>query len=53
MLNKGFIKIFALLLALICLYNLSFTVVSNVYNNKAEKYAAGDLNLKTDYLDSL
>lgn len=53
MLNKGFIKIFAVSLAIICLYNLSFTVVSNVYNNKAETYAAGDLNLKTDYLDSL
>ena len=53
MLNKGFIKIFAVSLAIICLYNLSFTVVSNIYNNKAETYAAGDLNLKTDYLDSL
>lgn len=53
MLNKGFIKIFATLLGLICLYYLSFTVVSNHYENKAEEYAAGDLNLKTDYLDSL
>lgn len=53
MLNKGFIKIFAVALAVICLYNLSFTVVSNIYDNKAETYAAGDLNLKTDYLDSL
>lgn len=53
MLNKGFIKVFAVLLALICLYNLSFTVVSNIYNNKAEAYAAGDLNLKNDYLDSV
>ena len=53
MLNKGFIKTFAILLGLICLYYLSFSVVSNIYNNKAEKYAAGDLNLKTEYLDSL
>ncbi len=53
MLNKGFIKIFAILLGLICLYYLSFTVVSNHYEKKAEAYAAGDLNLKTDYLDSL
>ena len=53
MLNKGFIKTFAIILALICLYYLSFTVVSNHYENKAEEYAAGDLNLKTDYLDSL
>ena len=53
MLNKGFIKTFAILLGLICLYYLSFTVVSNHYEKKAEAYAAGDLNLKTDYLDSL
>ncbi|MDD2476222.1 MAG: protein translocase subunit SecDF [Dysgonamonadaceae bacterium] len=53
MLNKGFIKIFASLLGLICLYYLSFSVVSNHYNKKAEVYADGDLNLKTEYLDSL
>lgn len=53
MLNKGFIKTFAILLGLICLYYLSFSVVSNIYNNKAEAYADGDLNLKTEYLDSL
>ena len=53
MLNKGFIKTFAILLGLISLYYLSFSVVSNVYNSKADKYADGDLNLKTEYLDSL
>ena len=53
MLNKGFIKTFAILLGLISLYYLSFSVVSNIYNSKADKYADGDLNLKTEYLDSL
>ncbi len=53
MLNKGFIRTFAILLGLISLYYLSFSVVSNVYNSKADKYADGDLNLKTEYLDSL
>ena len=53
MLNKGFIKTFAILLGLISLYYLSFSVVSNIYNSKAETYADGDLNLKTAYLDSL
>ena len=53
MLNKGFIKTFAILLGLISLYYLSFSVVSNVYDNKAGAYADGDLNLKTEYLDSL
>ena len=53
MLNKGFIKTFAILLGLISLYYLSFSVVSNIYNSKADKFADGDLNLKNDYLDSL
>ncbi len=53
MLNKAFIKTFAILLGLICLYYLSFTVVSNHYEKKAEVYSAGDLNLKTQYLDSM
>ncbi len=51
--NKGFIKVFAALLTLISLYYLSFTVVSQQYNKKAEKYAAGNLELKNQYLDSL
>ena len=53
MLNKGFIRTFAILLGLISLYYLSFSVVSNIYNSKADTYADGDLNLKTEYLDSL
>ena len=53
MLNKGFIRTFAIILGLISLYYLSFSVVSNIYNNKANTYADGDLNLKNDYLDSL
>ena len=53
MLNKGFIKTFAILLGLICLYYLSFTLVSNNYEKKADVFSAGDLNLKTQYLDSM
>ncbi|MFA7067160.1 MAG: protein translocase subunit SecDF, partial [Dysgonamonadaceae bacterium] len=53
MLNKGFIKTFAILLGLISLYYLSFSVVSNHYERKAEAYSGGDLNLKTQYLDSM
>lgn len=51
--NKGFIKVFSILLTLISLYYLSFTVVGWQYNKKADKYANGNLALKNHYLDSL
>jgi len=51
--NKGFIKVFAIILTLICLFYLSFTVVGRQYNKKADAYAKGDLELKNQYLDSL
>lgn len=53
MLNKGFIKVFAILLALVCLYYLSFSLVSRHHTKKAETYAHGDLALMNQYLDSL
>ena len=37
--SKGAIKFVAILLAIACLYQLSFTVVSSIYGKKAEKYA--------------
>lgn len=40
--NKGFIRVVAVLLTLICLFYLSFSVVTAIYNNKAKEYAAGD-----------
>lgn len=51
--NKGFIKVFSIILALISLFYLSFTIVGRQYNKKAEQYANGDLTLKNQYLDSL
>ncbi len=51
--NKGFIKVFSIILTLICLFYLSFTVVGRQYNKKADQYANGDLSLKNQYLDSL
>ena len=51
--NKGFIKVFSILLTLICLYYLSFTVVGWHYDKKANEYAKGNLALKNHYLDSL
>lgn len=51
--NKGFVKIFAGLLTLVCLFYLSFSVVSRYYENKAEKISAGDTDRYNTYLDSL
>ncbi len=51
--NKGFIKVFSIILTAICLFYLSFTVVGRQYNKKADQYANGDLALKGHYLDSL
>ena len=51
--NKGFIKVFAVLLTLVCLFYLSFTVVTNRYYKKAEVYAGGDPKLESHFLDSL
>ena len=38
--NKGFVKVFAVLLTLVCLFYLSFSFVTRHYNNKAVEYAA-------------
>ena len=51
--NKGFIRGFAIILAIIALYYLSFTFVGRQYNKKADEYAKGNLELKNQYLDSL
>ncbi|MBK5195138.1 MAG: protein translocase subunit SecD, partial [Proteiniphilum sp.] len=51
--NKGFIRVFSIILTAICLFYLSFTVIGRQYNKKADQYANGDLSLKNYYLDSL
>ena len=51
--NKGFVKAFAILLTLVCLFYLSFSCVTRYYTNQAEKYAKGDEMLIQEYLDSL
>lgn len=37
--SKGAIRFVAILIALACVYALSFTVVTKIYDNRAEKYA--------------
>ena len=52
--NKGFVKVFAVLLALVCIFYLSFSFVTNHYESKAEKIAATEGELAAQrYLDSL
>ena len=51
--NKGFVKVFAVLLTLVCMFYLSFSFVTRHYNNKAVEYAAGDPAKESAYLDSL
>lgn len=51
--NKGIVRVFAILLALVSLFYLSFSVVTGTYNRKAKEYAAGDKMKEYQYLDSL
>lgn len=51
--NKGAIRLFAILLALVCLYQLSFTWAVRGVENEAEAYADGDSQLYFSYLDSM
>lgn len=51
--NKGFVKVFAVLLTLVCLFYLSFSFVTQHYNSKATEYAGGDPAKESAYLDSL
>ena len=48
--NKGFVKVFAVLLTLVCIYYLSFSFVTRHYENKAAKMEAKAGML---YLDSM
>ena len=48
--NKGFVKVFAVALVVVCLYYLSFSFVTRHYESKAAKMEANDARL---FLDSL
>ena len=52
--NKGFVKVFAVLLTLVCLFYLSFSVVTNHYENKVTALAETEGQAAADrYLDTL
>ncbi len=48
--NKGFVKVFAVLLTLVCVFYLSFSFVTRHYTNKAKEIANGDTKVEQDYL---
>ena len=52
--NKGFVKVFALLLTLVCIFYLSFSVATNHYESKAETIAQTEGEEAANrYLDSV
>ncbi len=51
--SKGAVKLFAILMALVCLYQLSFTWVTKHVEDKAKEYANGDPVKEKAYLDSV
>jgi SecD/SecF fusion protein len=46
--NKGLIKFIAIILALVCMYQLSFTFVANTIQKDAKAYAAAEFKKLTD-----
>lgn len=51
--NKGLIKFFAIIFALVCIYQLSFTFVTNSVESDAKAFANGDFSKEKQYLDSI
>jgi len=51
--NKGAIKFIAIALALVCVYQLSFTYVTKRVEKNAKAYAKGDSKREFHYLDSV
>ena len=51
--NKGFVKFFAILLTVVCLFYISFSVVTNHFESKYEEMAATDQQAADRYMDSL
>ncbi|MDR2937208.1 MAG: protein translocase subunit SecDF, partial [Rikenellaceae bacterium] len=51
--NKGALRLLAIVLAIACAYQLSFTVVTRSVEKKAATYAQGDEAREASYLDSI
>ena len=51
--NKGLVKFFAILFALVSIYSLSFTFVANKVKEDAKNFAGGNPVKEVKYLDSI
>ncbi|MEO8150844.1 MAG: protein translocase subunit SecDF [Bacteroidia bacterium] len=51
--NKGAVRLFTILLALVCLYQLSFTLITKNVESNAKDFAKGDSLKEFRYLDSM
>ena len=51
--NKGLVRLFAIALALVCIFYLSFSIVTSHYSKMAKEYAKGDKMKEYNYLDSI
>src|SRR5690606_10422428 len=51
--NRGLVKFFAILFALVSIYQLSFTFVAQKIQDDAKQFAAGDTQKEVKYLDSI
>src|SRR5215469_3609638 len=51
--GKGVVKFFAIILAVVCLYELSLTYVAHKVEDAAKVYGKGDTKKDTVYLDSM
>ncbi|MBN2521348.1 MAG: protein translocase subunit SecDF [Bacteroidales bacterium] len=50
---KGAIRLLAIALAIVCFYQLYFTIISTKTEKKAREYAQGDIDKESRYLDSV
>ncbi len=51
--NKGAIRLFAIILGLVCIYQISFTFITRSVESDAREFAAGDTAKERNYLDSI
>ena len=51
--NKGLVRMFAIALACVCLFYLSFSFVTNYWDSQAKTTAQGDNQKYYEYLDSI
>jgi len=51
--NKGAITILAIALAIVCIYQLSFTFITRKIERDADKFSNGDALARTAYIDSI